>query len=60
MFICEGKFIKIECFKIPTRRFPFYILGGGALRNKRVKGRKNAKQPKSEMPKNYCTKVGFV
>ena len=28
-FICERAFVKIECFKIPTRRFSFSILGGG-------------------------------
>ena len=32
-FICEGAFIKIECFKIPTKRFPFSIFfwGGGGV-----------------------------
>ena len=28
-FICERAFVKIECFKIPTRRFSLSILGGG-------------------------------
>ena len=29
MFIRKGAFIKIEYFKILTKRFPFSILGGG-------------------------------
>ena len=35
-FICEGAFIKIECFKIPTKRFPFsiFFLGGGGVNSK--------------------------
>ena len=40
-FICEGAFIKIECFKIPTKRFPFSIFfGGGALIRKNVEFKK--------------------